>query len=251
MAGDTANCAQIRERMLDAASNSLSGTLRASFDAHLAGCAACTTEFRRVQTLLQAIDHRVSASVAAEPSPRLMANVRREIAAQPGRVRPWWSRSVWLTAAGACAALALLMLTLRFVHKFNSPAQGHVAVSIHSPSPAKSTAHPRLNATIESAAAAQPRKQAGTHVHRLSGSGVHQNFAEPEVIVQPGQMQAVLQLVSAAQKREIDGANLLDSQKTSEPFEIKPLTIAPLKISALKDDSESLTSSSSQDGTQE
>jgi len=50
-------------------------------------------------------------------------------------------------------------------------------------------------------------------------------------------MQAVLQLVAATQRREIDGANLLDTQKRlGEPLEIKPLAIAPLKIVALDDD---------------
>jgi len=236
MAGNPTNCAGIRERVFDAATGSLSATDRAAFDAHLGGCAACAKEFRRVQMLAQAIDHSMSASLAVEPSPQLIANVRWQTSAEPHRAIIWKQRSMWLTAAGVCAALALLVLTVRSAHKFNFPTQSHTAALIHSPSPAKSTVQPRLNAAVESATAAQPRKLALAPVHRLSASGVHRKSAGLEVIVQPGQMQAILRLVAATQSGQIDGAKLLTEQKkAAEPLEIKPLVIAPLKVAALDD----------------
>lgn len=239
MVGKATNCAQIRERMFDAASNSLSASVRVAFDTHLGDCAACAEEFRKVQTLAQAIDQGLSASLSVEPSPRLIGNVRRQIIAQPYRAT--WSRqwSTWLTAAGACAALAILILTVRSAREFSRPtADDHGAASINAPLTSKPTVHRRVNAAMQAPAAVQPRRPARAVVTHVARRAPHQNAAEPEIIVEPGQMQAILRFVAATQSGQIDGARLLIDQKnTAEPLEIKPLMIAPLKIEPLNADS--------------
>ena len=56
MAGKATKCAQIQERMLDAASDSLSGSVRAAFEAHLSSCAACAEEVRHVLGRLEGLE---------------------------------------------------------------------------------------------------------------------------------------------------------------------------------------------------
>lgn len=240
-----ANCAQIREQMLDATSDSLAGGIRTAFDTHLSGCAECAEEFRRVQTLAQAMDRSLRASLSVEPPPQLISNVRREIIAPPHRKTWWGERSAWLTAAGVCAVLAILVLAVRSSHELNSPAQNHSTASINVPSTPKPAVRPPVNAAMQAATATQPRKPAVAIVSHVSQRVSHQRSTEPEIIVDPGQMQAILRFAAAAESGQIDGAKLLiDQKKSAEPLEIKPLTISPLKIVALDDDAASPRASS-------
>lgn len=231
-----ANCEKIRERMPDAVVDALSGRIHAAFDAHVADCAACAKEFQRVRTLSQAIDRGLSAGLSVEPSPQLISNVRRQIAAQPHRAMSWWQRRAWLTAAGVCATLAILVLTVRSRREFNRTANDHATSSINVPSTPKPTVYPRVDPVVQAAAAARPRARAVPVVsHALHQA--HEKSAGPAIIVQPGQMRAVLRLAKATQNGQIDGAKLLADQKNAaEPIDIKPLVIAPLKIAALDDE---------------
>lgn len=234
MAVKAIKCAQIREQMFDAASDSFSGGMRDLFGAHLRSCAACAKEFRRVQSLAQAIDHKLSVRLSVEPSPQLIANVRREIAAQPRRVTWLWQRSAWVTAVGVFAALAIALLAVRSVHEFNPPTHDDVVASITVPSIPKPIVHPRVKTATEAATAAQPRKPALAVVSHVSRRAPHRKTAEPEVIVEPGQMQAILRFAAATESGEIDGSKLVADQKNAaEPLAIKPIVITPLKIAAL------------------
>jgi hypothetical protein len=245
MTGKGTNCARFREQMPDAASDSLSGGVRAAFDAHLVGCADCAKEFRCVQTLVQQIDRTLSVSLAVEPSSQLVANVRKsilqDVSLQQHGAATWRRWSAWVTAAGVCAAFAILLFVARTSRKFSRPTREAASVQTIAPPTSKPAMHPRANTVIE--AAAQPRKPALGFARHASVRRSHGKSGEPEIIVEPGQMQAIFQLVAATQRREVNGADLLVSQKEAdEPLEIKPLTIAPLKISALEDESEPSTS---------
>lgn len=243
MAGNATNCAKIRERMLDATSDALSGSIRAEFDAHVGECTACAKEFRHAQTLTQAISQNLSARLSAEASPQLVANVRRQISAESHRETWWRQQSGWLAAAGVCAALALLLLAVRSVREFNRPTFDHATSSIITLSTSKTAAHPHPRAAIEAAASAQPRKPVLAVVSHVSHRAPHRKAAEPEIIVEPGQMQAILRFAAAMQRGEIDGAQFLaDQKRTSEPLEIEPLTVAPLGIKPLDADSAPLSS---------
>lgn len=246
MADKTTNCAQIRDQMADAASALLSAGILAAFNAHLRDCAACRDEFRRVQTLLRAIDHTMSASLAAEPSAQLVANVRKNIrqnipqsiAAQPRRAAAWARWTAWATAAGVCAAFAILLFVARSSRKLNPPLHDSAPVHTSASSASKPASHTTFSASIDAAIlSSHPRKPA--FVRRASLRAPHAKAAEPKVIVQPGQMQAILRFAAAMQRGQIDGAQLLaDQKRASEPIEIKPLPVAsPLKIEPLDADS--------------
>jgi hypothetical protein len=251
MASKMPSCAKFSELMIDAASDALSAGDRAGFDAHVGECAACRDEFLRLQALLRTIDERVSASVAAEPSSGLIARVRQWIAEEPHRAPSWQPRRAWMVAAGACAALAMLFLTVRVLHRFDRPHIDNVPSPIASVTPKGSV--PTLNPapTVESARAVPPRRPLLLARHS-SPRTLQRPGPEPQVIVEPGQTEAIVRFVAAARRGQIDGARLLaDNKKAAEPLEIKPLTIVPLQIATLKDDSEPSASDGSRDDSKD
>lgn len=234
--------------MPDAASEALSGNLRIDFEDHLRECAACREEFSRVQALMCAIDEGVSASVAAEPSPQFVAGVRQRIAWQPSRASIWSSRQAWLTAAAACAVLAVFLLAARALRKTPQPLHANVSRPVASP-PAYLAPSPNSGGQ-ESVASVPSRPRTLLAAHRVPPRVLRHSATEPQVIIEPGQMREVLQLVAATQRAQIDGANLLNSEKkAAEPLEIKPIVIAPLRISALEDEAERSTSNGGLDSS--
>ena len=53
--------------------------------------------------------------------------------------------------------------------------------------------------------------------------------AEPEVLVEPGQLEGAMQLADALRSGRIDGAKLIAAERQLyAPLEIKPLEIVPL-----------------------
>jgi negative regulator of sigma E activity len=225
------NCARVRDWIVDAAAGSLAERRRSEFDAHVSECAACREEFQRAQMLLHAIDDGVRENVAAEPLPQLFANVRQLLATQEQRVPHWWQRNAWLTAAGACAALAVFLFAVVTLHRFNRPFAGPQRNPVvTSSTPNSAATAPKRNAAVESPTRAQSRKPELIAAQRTSPRRMRRRrAAEPEVIVQPGQMQAVLQFVAEVQKGKINGAAIVAGIKSSEkPLEIKPLVIPPL-----------------------
>lgn len=242
MAGKIKDCVQAREAITSAASGALSSGAWADFQAHLLHCAACRDEFRRVQMLFRAIDAGVSASVAPGPSPRLVANVRQAIAEHPVREWGWRPRSRWLSAAGVCAVLAICLFAVRTLRNSHGPRNTRNAVN--APSPAGDAVTRTPVAPIELVRSAPARKPGLAALHG-SVRTPRDHVAAPEVIIEPGQMQAILRLASAARRGEIEGADPLASEKkATDPFQIEPLTIAPLKIYALGDRSNWLDSDS-------
>ncbi len=238
MAGRITNCAQFRKWMADAADAALAGNLRAGFDAHLRDCAACRQEFGRMQTLLQAINSDLSASVAAEPSPQFVARIRQRIAEQPQphRAPLWLPGNAWLTAAGACAALAVFLLAARASHK--SPELPHADVAGPVASPPAHIA-PLPNPRPSGSVASVPSRPPGFVAARTPSSrAIDRPVPEPEVIVEPGQMQAIFRFAAAMQSGQVDGAKLLaDEKKSAAPLVIKPIPVAPpLNVTALNDD---------------
>lgn len=250
MAGKATDCARFREQMLDAASASLSGDLLAAFDAHLRDCAACGGEFRRVQILVQKIDQALSVSLTAEPSAQLVANVRKnilqDVSAQPHGAAAWRRWSAWATAAGVCAAFALLLFVAHTSRKFNPPIHDSAAVHTSSSSASKLNAHPRLNADTE-VAVTQPRKPALGFARRASLRRVHKKAAEPEIIIDSSQTQAILLFAAAIKRPEVKSAKLQD-EKTIETLQIELINIPPLNITALNHESNSPFSDMNHDG---
>lgn len=241
----SAECGRIRDWMLDAVTDAIAGGRRSEFESHLRECAACAQELQRARSLLQNINEKLTASVAIEPSPALFANIRQAIAAEPNCQPASWNRKTWVAIAGACAAFALVLFaTISSLYRSNraSSANGaHPAVASlasHGPEPA---AHE--HSTV-APVTTQPHK-AALLAARRSSAAVRRRTRQPEipdlpeVIVQPGQMQAVLQFVSEVRTGKINGAKIAEEINASQqPIEIKPLSIAPLAKNATGRDEE-------------
>lgn len=230
-----AKCGKVRGWMADAASGSLSESRRGEFEAHIGDCAACRAEFQRTEKLLGKIDQNLRAALAVEPSPQLLANVRQSIAAEPQRSRRWLTRNVWVTA-GASAALAVLLIAV-MLHRRNSPQPSYAPRPvIANAAPAHAPAAPSHGTSVENI----PLRPS-TRVHsskpqlavaRQELATNPRRHAEPEVIVQPGQMQAILQFVAETRDGKINGGEIEEGIKAAEkPLGIKPLDIAPLETS--------------------
>lgn len=236
----TAKCGRVRGWMADAAAGSLSESRRGEFEEHIEDCAACRAEFARMENVLGRIDQSLSAGVSVVPSPQLLAKVRQVIAAERQRApRVWFGRNSWIAFAGACATLAALAVTVA-LHRSNRPLVKQVlpaTIATHAPIPVSSaTAHAASESRGVSRGAPEQRRrrnQLQFVLTRRSASPLSRRLNEPEVIVDPGQMQAVMQFVAEVRKGKINGAKIAEEIKASEhPIEIKPLTIAPLDESA-------------------
>ncbi len=252
-------CARIRGWMSDAASSSLSESQRGKFDEHIRDCATCRAEFQRMENLLGKIDRNLRATLAVEPSPQLLASVRRGIIAQPQREASWLGRNRWLVPAAACAAFAAVLLAIIMVHRANQRRGDFASLpSVTNSTPGRITAA-HTSSAPESAkhiALVNPSRRDARHpelalAHQAEprNSSRHAKPEMPEVIVQPGQMRAILQFVVEVQKGKINGAEIQKGiQEAQKPLEIKPLEITPLDGSA-NDSNETPAASSREPGS--
>ncbi|HVB36102.1 MAG TPA: zf-HC2 domain-containing protein [Candidatus Acidoferrales bacterium] len=233
------SCERYRDWMPDAAADELPKNRRMELENHARECAACREELQRVRTLLEAIDLAVTAQSAAEPSPRLIEQVRQRVRDE-ALVVSWWNAR-WVPAV-ACAAVLIVAASVWTLWP-RTGARRELTVSSAAPSPvqavrpagAATTAQPKITLRRYGPMVALPRS-----VRRPYARRIERRSAAPEVleiIVQPGQMEAVMQFAQALNSGQIDGAKLLaDLKAVDQPLEIKPLVIAPLETPKLADD---------------
>ncbi len=230
-------CERYKVSLVDAALGALEPALEAELRAHLEHCAACCAAFDAERRLVAAIDRGVAASVAAEPSPELAVRVCQRIEAERVPARPWFAGS-WMehwvpAAAGALAVLALVTVWLA---RREPPRPGalewtnNVQSQHHSQSGARvpdESVRQRVLPLRPVGPAAGSRRP---HVVRK----VVVEAAEAEVLVPPGQREAILQLYEAVWSGRADAALLLAERGPLEPVALK---IAPLEVAALDLDS--------------
>jgi len=193
---------------------------QAEFAAHLAVCAGCRAALERERRLLAAIDIAIAASVAAEPSPEFAARVRQRLE-QEGLLAPLWFSSWVPAAAVAFVLVAVVVAWLAWrrpvVPGTREPASAAEVVSRARPSgPTEQSATPR---------GATPARG---HLKQVVAQ-----VAEPEVLVPPGQHEAVLQLYAALRSGRVDPASLVAPSAPLEPAELK---IAPLEVIKLEEE---------------
>jgi hypothetical protein len=142
-----------------------------------------------------------------------------------------------------------LLLVARTLHRFDQPHVDRASspVTVFS-TPSRPPMPPNRRPVVEPTRTIPARNSALMLTRHSSLRTLRPSAPEPRVIVEPGQMQAILQLVAAMQRGQIEGAKLLAGEKKDvAPLEIQPLTIAPLQIAMLKDESEPSASSGSGD----
>lgn len=229
------SCERYRGWIMDAAAGELPEGRGAKFEEHVRECSPCRQEFQRVRMVLTAIDLGVAAQVAEEPSPMLVEGVRQKIRERRD-IAPSWSAR-WVPMA-ACATVLILAASVWTLWPGSEARRGVATLS--TTLSANRPARPQKiaqGATLVSAP--EKRKPMIASVSAsVSRSGerrprrIERQPAAPEVpevIVPPGQMEAVMQFAEALNSRQIDGAKLLaDLKAADQPLEIKPLVIAPL-----------------------
>jgi hypothetical protein len=243
------NCERSRAMMAEAAAEAISARRRVELDGHLGSCASCRAEFERVRALLNAIDQSVVARAGLQDEPEVVGRLRQRIAEEAERSAAKVTeasngfRSWWATAA-ACAAVAVLGLAVWVIlPQKNSPqpitsVKQPAAITQVEIKPSSPGAIPSIAETPH-----PPRNSGGLHAGRIDagrprrmGNGAAMP-AIPNVIVQPGQMQAILQLEAAIQSGKVDGTQLkLAGNGVNQPIDIKPLTITPLDSAAMRND---------------
>ncbi|MGB6821730.1 MAG: zf-HC2 domain-containing protein [Candidatus Acidiferrales bacterium] len=220
------SCERYQSWMTDAAADELQENRRTELENHVRECSACRQELQRVRTLMDAIDLGVTAQAAAEPSPRLMEQVRQRIRDE-APVAPWWNAR-WVPAV-ACTAVLIVAASVWALWP-RSGAWHDVTASSASPSPVQAvrpaavetTANPKITPERHGSVVAFARPARRLNARRMK---LHLSAPEiPEVIVLPGQMEAVMQFAQALNSGQIDGAKLLaDLKAADQPLKIKPL----------------------------
>jgi anti-sigma factor RsiW len=192
--------------------------------AHLDACADCAAEFARTRLLLSAIDRGVAASVSPEPSPEMMARLRRRIAEEPA---PHFWTGTWIpvvAAALAVAVAAFLWLGIRTATHSIAPAASGELVTHSTPGQAPRRAQ-------ENGASARLAPPASSH---LATSRALKPGGKLDVLVPPGQMAAVLELQAALKNGSVDPSSIAsDKDELGEALDIARLKISPLEFPAL------------------
>ena len=222
-------CERYREALTGLAAGGLASD---GLEAHLAGCEDCRLELAALRRALDAVDADLRELVATEPSPALAVHIRQAAA----EVGAGWRPAFTLQALAAAAVLAALTFVLLRGHETGpSP-----VAALTPPSPAASgTPLPAAvalpAATARPAASPRPREQRVPSTASTRRAAAH----EPEVLVPPGEGEALLRLVALVNRQRVAPPGLRAAGQASpdlaEPpaidvrsVDIKPLEIVPL-----------------------
>lgn len=215
-------CERYQLWMTDAATGGLSAPQQTELDSHIYECTRCREDYGRVQTLLQEIDRGIVSRCDAAPSVDFLARVRRMIAAEGAPTKAIWAQ--WLPAA-ACAAVLLISsaIWMTWPRGAKPPARS-LATANHAAPNTFGAGSEGVHANPALAVSAVRRNAA------RSSRRVERQSNALQVIVPPGQVKALMQLVAALQSGKIDGAKLLSEQQgADQPIDIKPLVIPLLE----------------------
>ncbi len=244
-------CPEYEEKLNEAALLGTSGALEVSNSVarvdeslarHLAGCASCGVAFDQRRAFLAEMDRGVTALVSAQPSAALISRVRQEIAVSVAREKNRWQWAGTSVAVAAAAVLAIFFVTRPNIRRQSSPISG---VLSNAAQPLK--ASPKL--ASENNVADTGNSVATTAYSRTERRQRHVPFRETaksvlppsptfEVIVPPGQREAVLRFARAMRQYSIDGGQRIagSNEEVTGPA---PLALAPLSIILLDEPKES------------
>lgn len=221
------SCEQYKTELTDAALGVLRPRDESAIRRHLARCEECRAELDERKRLIQAMDREIETMVAGLPSPAFQARVRQRVE-EADLASGWWRPRWALVAGGAMAVLALV--TVWFVRR-GPIAPGNVGLV---------AVNPGLNSPIAPTQNTKPGLILKPHARRVSAEPgkptVRRN--EPEVLVEPGQDQAVVELYAAVWSGRVDPAPLLIEPQPLVPF--PELKIEPLEIEELGEEARPL-----------
>ena len=229
-------CERYREALADVAAG---GPAPAFVGAHLASCEGCRAELATLRQALSVADAEMAGLVAAVPSPGLAARIRQAVAeAEPSPAR----RFGWLWPAAAAAATALVALAV-VMERGSAPAPGpRAAVATRGPRPVASVPAPnvaprdigQVGVSSPDATGAPPHDRVAAVGHQrrpapTQAAGVAVP-TEPEVLVPPGEGEALLRFAAHLQDRTVAPDSLLVADLSAPLPEAKAIEIRSLEI---------------------
>jgi hypothetical protein len=173
------------------------------------------------------IDDEIRDALKIEPSPAFLARVRTQIANEPAPGALRWS---WMFGAAATVAAGVVLALVISRPSVPTPATRSAKALAERPPGAATASAERLSPGATAFAERQmPRSTRSAKAVAL------RNTPEPEVLIDPRERRALLQLIAGVRDGRID---LAAAQHTATPalMELAPVTdivIAPLTIDPL------------------
>ena len=222
-------CEKYADWITEAALGALEAGRKRELLVHTAECEACRASYWLGYELAVLVDRGVESLVSGEPSAYFLTRLRTCIASDgaPTAAFGW-------KALGAVALLVAIVVAVIVSHGVRTaqPIDARVGTA---PNCASKSGTKEPQARRACSSPAQP--EATTMQATMTRPALHQRHSarglgspsQPEILVLPGQLGAILQFASAVRSGKIDGQQLLAAQEESEkPLEIAPIEIAPL-----------------------
>lgn len=221
-------CEKYADWIADAAAGGLMPGRETQLLGHTEECDACREAYRRARELAACVDRGVASLVAGEASPYFASRLRARIAEERAPVRSLWRGRKPVVTGLLVAAVVVVAVVSRGPLR-HDPQQKN----IHGGDDEPAVASPWASNSGRAATPLVPsRRRVGTSQPNSQRRGTLRTVlarSQPEVLVPPGQLDAILQFARAVGSGEIDGQQLLAAQEEAEkPLEIAPLEIAPL-----------------------
>jgi hypothetical protein len=230
------SCERYHDALTDLAAG---GSATAEVEAHLAACEPCRGELDALRRALAIAETEMARLVRAEPSPGLIARIRTAVA-EPTAARTGHFGWIWPAMA---ASVVLLVAVAAWM--IRTPAPARVAVE-NRPAAAPRASRPAEEGNRTSEApettAPSPREQVRVPVRGGAEAAILRHGhrparavpAAPEVLVPPGEAEALVRFAAIVHRDRQAPAAFLEAGRPSadlaEPAElvIKPLEIVPL-----------------------
>lgn len=233
-------CEKYGEWIKEAALGEVSPRRERELLAHAGECDACREAYQSAREVAALVDRGVEALVAGQPSPEFAARLRARIAEEgPAPRFAWFTWKPVATGFVAAVALAVLWVFLAPSRPTLPPKSGQPVSTIASALP------PEAHAPgVASADAAQRNRGHSIALQRHSrtqlvaqqrrGIGRIHSPSEPEVLVPPGQLEAVMQLAADIRSGRIDGKTFVAEQTETQKNMQKPIDIPRIEIKAIE-----------------
>jgi hypothetical protein len=238
-------CNGYRKWIKRAALNLLDASRQAKLGAHLVECDGCRALCESECQLVKAINLALTASVAAAPSPGFTARARIRLAEEreTARPRPAWVRSGWIpvSVAGVVALATFLAVIWPVLRQRKQPQSVKQTANMSAPGTQAPVASLPSAVTdsagaVFGAAHARIRNTTARHepARTHDSARAEDNPPQFQVMVEPGQWNAIVVAYRAAQSAHVDTRALTQtSDQEEQPVEMKPIEIKPVAIAEL------------------